>query len=75
MKIIPLTCNFHSSASAFIFIMRQHLPGGLCEWSSDSTQGHTAVCGFLFVCPLIPAGWFHRLRWGKGIRGKEQDCC
>lgn len=51
MKIIPLTCNFHSSASAFIFIMRQHLPGGLCEWSSDSLHRDTQQCvvSFLFA--------------------------
>ena len=31
VKIIQLTGNFQSLTSAFMFIIRQHLLGGLCE--------------------------------------------
>lgn len=57
--------NFHSATSSFILI-RQHLLGGLCEFSPWNLHGDTQ-CGFFFIYSLIPSGWFYRLRWGRRV--------
>lgn len=47
---------------------------GLPDWVTRMYPGthHSVFWFLLLIYPLIPAGWFHTLRWEEGWR---RDCC
>lgn len=73
-KLVHYACNLHSPTHSFIFIPNKAGSMRRIMWieSLESTQG-TLQCGSLFIYQLIPASWFHRLRWGRAGRKTCQE--